>query len=277
MTAIDTAPAAGVHRVTFRRVLIAEWIKFRTLRSTVWALGLTVVMIVGFAALMSWAATLPQAQIQPGGLGAGDLVTVGSYFGQLIVAVLGVLTISGEYSTGMIRSTLLAAPRRLPVLWGKAAVLAVVVAVVSLVAVALATLVTLPFHDQLGITLDLGDSETLRILLGVPAYLTAVSLLGLAFGALLRHSAGAIATVLGLLLVVENVIGAIPLAFFEQISPFLPATAGGKLLMNDQTLALLAAASPGVDLAPWQGYAVMLAWVAALLAGAAVLLRRRDA
>jgi ABC-2 type transport system permease protein len=111
---------------------------------------------------------------------------------------------------------------------------------------------------------------------GVPLYLTAIALLAFAIGALLRHSAGALATVLGLLLVVENLF-MIPWKPLQHISPFLPGTAGARVLMTQASLDAMAQGSVGAILSPWQGYAVLLAWVAVLLSTAAVLLRRRNA
>jgi len=163
------------------------------------------------------------------------------------------------------------------VLGAKALVLAAVVAVTSLLGMAVAYPATLPWHDALGATLDLGDGETVRILLGLPLYLVGVALLALAIGALVRRTAGAMATVLGLLLVVETVFALVPVRFFEVVSPFLPATAGQRLLLDAESMALTDAMRDAAHLTPWQGYGVMLAWVVVLGAVATVLLRRRDA
>ena len=259
--------------LTFARVVASEWVKFRTLRSTVWTLVVTVLLMVGIAALAAWGLTAD------GGPGPGAAIgafatTAGSNVAQLSVAVLGVLIITGEYTTGMVRSTFAAVPTRLPALAAKAIVLAATVLVVGLVSIALAYVATLPFLSGTGLEIDLGDPETLRVLGGTALYLTAIALLAFAFGALLRHSAGALAAVLGLLLVVETVFSLIPLAFFREVSPFLPATAGSQVMLPDL---FSEATGAGTDLGPWQGYGVMLAWVAVVLAVAAVLLRRRDA
>ena len=136
---------------------------------------------------------------------------------------------------------------------------------------------TLPFHDSLGATLDLSDGETVRMALGLPLYLTAVALLGFGFGALLRTTAGAIGSVIGLLLVVENVFVLMPQRFFEIVSPFLPATAGARIMYDESMLAMLDTMNEGAVLTPWQGYGVMVAWVVVLVGTAALLLRRRDA
>ncbi|MCU1432860.1 MAG: transporter permease [Actinotalea sp.] len=284
MTAATLSPnavPAAPHRpastgVTFPRVVASEWIKFRTVRSTVWTLGVTVVLMVGISVLLAWGLTMGEGD--PGAPGSvATIATSGYFLAQLTVAVLGVLAISGEYTTGMIRSTLTAVPTRLPALLAKALVVTVVVALVTLVGVALSYVATIPFHDELGVTLDLSDSTTVRILLGTPLYLATIALLAFAVGALLRHSAGALAAVLGLLLVIENVFALIPLTFFENISPFLPGTAGGRLLMDEAQIEMSTLFQTGPALTPWQGYAVLLAWALALLTTAAVLLRRRDA
>ena len=280
-TLSPSGPAAAVPAVrrpprglTFPGILRSEWIKTWSLRSTVWSLAIAIVLMTGTTALVAWgASTDPVA----GELSAAELVGPGAYFAQLVLAVLGVLTITGEYSTGQIRSTIASVPRRTPALVAKAIVLAVVAALTTLVGVVTGTLAGMPFHDTLGVTLDLSDGETLRMLGGLPLYLAGIALLGFAIGALVRSSPGALGIVLGLLLVVEQVVAAIPLAFFDRIEPFLPSNAGSRLVTTQENIDALNAASVGADLGAWQGFGVLLAWVAVLLVLAAVLLRRRDA
>jgi len=290
-SATASAPAAqrsaSPYHVTFPNVLRSEWIKFWTLRSTIWTIGSAIVVMAGFGFLTVFFTAQALSQNigeDRGGPPAGiihdpSIILVGSIMAQLAVAVLGVLVITGEYSTGMIRSTLTAVPKRLPALWAKAIVLTVVSALTAVVAIALSWLVTLPTMRANDAALDLGDPETRRILLGGVLYLVGIALLAYAIGALLRHSAAALATVLGLLLVVETVFSAIPAAFFRKISPFLPSTAGQQIVTTqssiDQTRAAVGTARVVLD--PWQGYGVMMLWVVVLLAVAAVLLRRRDA
>lgn len=261
--------------LTFPRVVASEWVKFRTLRSTAWTLLVTVLLMVGIGVLAAWGMTQGDEGIG-GGSGVGAFAaTAGWNVAQLAVAVLGVLIITGEYTTGMVRSTFAAVPTRLPALAAKAIVLAVTVLVVSLVSVALAYAATLPFLSGTALEVDLGDAETLRVLGGTALYLTGIALLALAFGALLRHSAGALAAVLGLLLVVETVFALIPLDFFREVSPYLPSTAGSQVMAPEGLFEAMGAGA--AVLGPWEGYGVMLAWVAVILAAAAVLLRRRDA
>jgi ABC-2 type transport system permease protein len=274
------------HRVTFVHVLSSEWIKFWSLRSTVWTLAATVVLMaaVSYLAVFFTAreaydpATKPQdAAILVALLHDPSVVITGADLAKLVIAVLGVLVITGEYSTGMIRTTLSAVPKRLPALGAKALVLAVVTAATAAVGVVLAWLVALPTLHAHGAALDLADAQTRRILLGGVLYLVAVSLLAFAIGAIVRFSAAALATVLGLLLVVEVLFRTIPADFFRNVSPYLPGTAGHQLLVTQAAIDQARAASSTPVLDPWTGYAVMLAWVAALLVVAAVLLRRRDA
>lgn len=284
MTAATISPSGPAVAVTprpstskglsFGGVVRSEWIKTWGLRSTMWSLAVAVVLMAGTTALVAWGATTDPVAND---FSAAELIGPGGYFAQLVLAVLGVLTITGEYSTGQIRSTLVAVPRRTPALLAKALVLAVVAAATTLVGVVAATFAGMPWHDDLGVTLDLSDGETLRILGGMPLLMIGIALLGYAIGALVRTSPGALAIVLGLLLVVENVVAAIPLAFFDRIEPFLPSSAGTRLVMGQDTIDSMNAASIGADLGAWQGYGVLLAWVAVLMVLAAVLLRRRDA
>jgi ABC-2 type transport system permease protein len=265
------APTGGL---TFGRVLNAEWIKFRSVRATLWTLPLTAVAMIGFAVLQAWGVSTLETNED---FTASAIVTGGTLFGQVVVSVLAVLTITGEYSTGQIRSSLAAVPRRLPVLWAKAMILAASVAVVGAVSVALSWLGALPFLNKMDLSIDLSNGDTVRALAGAPLYLAATALFAFAVGALLRHSAGALALVLGLLLVLENLFAALPFTFFEKVSPFLPSTAGSRILSDDASIDSMNMVTDGAHLTAWQGYGVLLVWVAVLLTAAAVLLRRRDA
>jgi ABC-2 type transport system permease protein len=270
----ESPPAAKAH-LSFPRVVRSEWIKFRTLRSTIWTLAITLVLMVGIAALLSAVG----ASQSDGGGGDGSsivVITVATTLAQLAVTILGVLVITGEYSTGMIRSTLTAVPRRLPALWAKGVVLAGSIFVVSSVAVAISLAVMQLILGPKGQAPDLGNSDTVRVLVGVPLYLTAIALFAFAIGAVLRHSPAALATVLGLLLVIENLL-LFPWKPFQLVSPFLPGTAGSKIFTPQGQIDLMSRGAVGAVLGPWQGYGVLLVWVVVLLTVAAVLLRRRNA
>ncbi|WP_066584922.1 ABC transporter permease [Cellulomonas timonensis] len=264
--------------VTFGRLVVAEWIKFRSLRSTWWTLALAVVGMVGISLIFAIGVRASAITAEEENSMLGVLVIVFGYSAaQLALAVLGALTITGEYSTGMIRSTFTAAPRRLPALWAKLLVLTVVTVVVSVVGLVLSYLLTLPLLSGTGVSLDLGDSETVRALAGVPLYLTAVTLLAFTIGAIMRHSAGAITTTLGVMLVVPMVFNILGVFFTwaPRVGAYMPTTAGEQI-MSFGGLAGSGMVSD-VSLSPWMGISLLGAYVVALLALAAVLMRRRDA
>lgn len=259
----------GDIRVTQTRVIRSEWIKFRSLRSSWFTLGFAVAALVGIAALVGsltnsrWSSLSVGDRLRFNPVNA-SLAGVG--LAELAVGVLGVLIISGEYGTGMIRASLSAVPRRLPVLWAKAIVFGLVTLVSMEIASFAAFFVgqaTLGVHGT-----TIGAPNALRAVAGAGLFLTAVALLGLAFGFMLRSTAAGIASLFGLLLVIPGIVFALPSSWQNAIRPYLPNEAGGALF----TLPL-----PAHSLAPWTGFAVMLAWVAAGIVVSTVVLRRRDA
>jgi ABC-2 type transport system permease protein len=255
-------------------LLRAEWIKLRSLRSTMWSLGLMVALTLGLGALatsliMGQFDTLsPEDRAHLFADPIGLILQPGATYAQIAVLVLGALAMAGEHSTGMIRASLLAVPRRTPVLLAKAAVLGGVVFV-------LGELIAFPafFLGQAilreHVTISLGDPGVLRAVAGLGFYLSAMALVGLAVGALVRHVAGAVAATLGLVLVASGLGELIPGRIGERVSASLPANAGQLILSSGET--------PGDLLSPWQGIGVLALWVVVLLALAAWLLRRRDA
>jgi ABC-2 type transport system permease protein len=275
-TVATTGSAGTAPHLSFPRLIRSEWIKLWTVRSTVWTIALTVIGVAGISALFALAVQQSGASGDGPTVdgGAVDIFGFSTSFAQIAVVVLGILTITGEYTTGMIRTTLTAAPTRLPALWAKVIVLTGVVFVTGVISMALSYVATLPLLSGTGAELDLGDPVTQRVFLGVPLYLTGIALLAFALGALLRHSAAALATVLGLLLVILPVWSALPWAFFYNTSPFLPSS-GQRIMQSDAMIEMSQGLGP--HLTAWQGYGVLLAWVAVVLAVAAVLLRRRDA
>ncbi len=270
-------PATNARALWFARAVHAEWIKFWTVRSTVWTLISLVVVMVGISTLAAWGSTVADLNSGSGSMNTAQLLSAGYQMGQLAIAVLAVLTITGEYSTGMMRSTLTAIPRRTEVLAAKAVVLSVVVFVVSVITMALSFVATMPWQDQLGATLDLADGETFRMTVGLPLYLVAIALFAFAVGALVRNSAAALTAVIALLVVVETVLSIIPLRAIQLVSPFLPSTAGRRVLIDADMLAVIDSGTAGAHLNPWLGYVVLMAWVVVLGTSAMMLLRRRDA
>lgn len=276
VTSLRSRRRVAVHPSTFGRLVAAEWIKLRSLRSSWWTLALGVLVLPLFAASrMSSIAHVPEAVGSPYLVGA-VYVTSGVTLTQLVFCTLGVLAVAGEYGTGQIRSTLAAAPTRIPALAAKLLVTVLAVMAASLVAVVLAWAAAAPWFDATGMSIDLTDARDLRIVLGVPLYLGAVTALAFGIGAIVRSSAAGIAAVLGLLLVVENALASIPWEPVQAFAAHLPASAGSRILQDDAVGSVVTVSST-TDLTPWQGYGLLLAWVAVVLTAAAVLLRRRDA
>lgn len=284
MTSPTTLPPGGghpvrtvdVHPVTTPRLLRAEWIKFRSLRANWWILAAGVLAVPLFAVsrVVSISA-VPEAVGDAGTVGA-VYVTSGVVLTQLVVCTLAVLAITGEYASGQVRATFAAAPRRTQALAAKLTVTVLVVLVASVLAVALAWAAGAPWFQQIGTTVDLRRAEDARIVLGAPLYLAASSALAFGIGTIVRSSAAGVACVLGLLLVVENLLSLVPWAPVQTLAAHLPATAGSALLRSEAVGSVLST-SGSATLSPWEGFAVMLAWVVAVLALAAVLVRRRDA
>ncbi len=266
----DRTAATG--RVTFPRVLRSEWIKLRSLRSTVWSFAIVIAVSVGLAVLLGLgipAATgAVPADVQVRGVLQASLF--GTFFGQLVIAVLGVLVISGEYTTGMIRSTLTAVPRRLPALWAKAVVLFVSSYVVGVVASTLAFLAASPILASKGFHASLFDGDVIMPILGGALYLAIVSVFALGLGAILRASAGGIAAALGLILLLPIVFTIAPLQWMHDWAPYLMMNAG----LSSFGLGSFGGPSP---LDTGQQVLVVAAWAAVSLIAGAILLKRRDA
>jgi len=248
-------------------ILRSEWIKLRSLRSTWWSFGIIFAIQIGMAVLFSLTATDRFAQISGDEAtnAAVSVTTVGLLFGQLVIAVLGVLVISGEYATGQIRSSFMAVPSRLPVLAAKAIVFSIATFVVTLVSIVVAYLVTMPILAGVGVQANPFDGALWLHFLGAVAYLVFIGLVSLGIGAALRSTPGGIAASLGLMLVVPTVFQLIPAAWSTTLAEWLPSSAGRNLYYWGGTFE------------PWQALLVMLGWVAVFITTAAVLMKRRDA
>jgi hypothetical protein len=258
-------------KVTLPRVVHAEWTKLRALRSTWIVLGTTVMLVVGLAAATGWSqhrdivahgTSLSTADAAGGAFLGIDLFV-------LVIGVFGVLLMTGEYGSGLIRATLAAVPRRLSVLLAKATVLIMVTAPVMLVACLAALFVSQAFLGADGASL--GDPGVLRATLGAAAAPVAVGLLGLGIGAVLRHTAAAITTLVAALLVLPALMPvALPRAARDAVLPYLPTT-------SSQAMYALDDGNPFKTLSPGAGAVVLALWVVVVLAGAAAVLLRRDA
>jgi ABC-2 type transport system permease protein len=265
MTTIAAQPTT---RLTTTGIVRSEWIKLRTLRSTFWMIGVAMAVTVGFGTLMSFMATtdLTVIDMSDEARGLANIATIGIQFSQLVFAVLGVLVITGEYATGMIRSTLTAVPRRLRALFAKALVLFVVTFGTSTLAAVLAFAVAYGVLAGEGLSVSILHPTVVSMVLGSSLYLALLALFALGVGALLRSSAGGIATVLGIMLLLPTLLALIPVTWINDLGDFLVTSAGVNMSRPEFS-----------SLEPWQNLLVLLAWVAVALGGAALSLARRDA
>jgi ABC-2 type transport system permease protein len=272
---VPAAPAASSAGLRgFGRLLLAEWTKIRTVRSTFWSLIIFVVVTVGFTGLLTWLISTSWGQDRPEQRAAiasdpvSTILGTGLGFGQLVVAVLGVLVISSEYSTGVIRASLLAVPHRAPMLAAKAAVFALGVLIAGeVVALGSFFLGAAILHSHAPVALS--DPGVTRAVLGAGLYLAVLGVFGLAIGALLRHTAGAITTAIGVVFVLPIIAVFLPGSWGQHIHDYLPSVAGPMIAQAHQGTHQV--------LSPWQGFAVFCGWTALLLAAAFYLLQRRDA
>ena len=273
-TMIARPTAASLPRLSAVGILRSEWVKLRSVRSTVWSYA--IIVVVSFAIALLLAATIdydgaaPPAEMQTSIVLQAS--TFGIYFGQLIVGVLGVLTISGEYSTGMIRSTLTAVPKRLPALAAKALVLFVTTFVVGLISVFGSLLIASPLLAASGVEADYGDGALIGNLLLAALYLALVAVFALGLGTILRSSAGGIAASLGTILLLPTIVSLIAaLTQAEWANDLMP------YLFTNAGTGMYTPSLGGEGLGQGQNTLVVLAWVAVSLVGGALLLKRRDA
>jgi ABC-2 type transport system permease protein len=269
MTAI--ADHRSAYRVTLGGVLRSEWTKLRTLRSTWITLGAAALLTVGLSAAFGYGynGAIQAGEVQPTTAEGLDVAFLALDLYALVIGVFGVLQMSGEYGSGMIRASLAAVPRRLPVLWAKALVLVAVTGMLSLAVCLASFLVSQAFAGNQGAALS--DPGVPPAILGAGAYPVAMGLLGLGLGAILRHTATAITVFVAALLIVP---GLLPAALSEKVEdtvmPYVPVVAA-------QAMYALEPGGPFKMLSPGAGGAVLAAYVTAVLAGGAALLWRRDA
>jgi hypothetical protein len=271
-TAAPTRPPASSHKkVTQARVLLSEWTKIRSLRSTIFSLLAAIVFIVGLAVLVPmvtvshWPPRDPREAL---GFDPTTRTLSGIFLAQLAIGVLGVLLITGEYATGMIRATFAAVPARLPVLWAKAAVFAAVTLVLMVPTVLGAFLIGQSILTSKHLQTNLSNPGVLRAVIGAALFLTVVGLLGIGLGALLRNTAGGISTLFGLLFVLPIIVRFLPSSWSDPINKYLPSNAGEAIthVHPDPTL-----------LAPWTGFGLFCGYAVVVFIAAAISLRRRDA
>ncbi len=272
LAAATPATAGTALKVTQGRVVRSELTKLSSLRSTIYTLLTAVVLMIGLGAVFSAVSASQYHGFSAADKASFNPVTTsldGVIFAVVAFGVLGVLVTSGEYGTGMIRSSLTAVPRRLPVLWGKLAVFAGVIFPVSLIASLVSFFLGQALLNGHHLGVSLTAPGALRSVVGAALYITVAGLLGVALGALLRNTAAGIATFTGVFFVVPPLASLLPSAVSDHLAPYLPSHAGEALWGG--------AASIHNALAPWSGFVVLCGYAAVLIAVAAWRLRRSDA
>ncbi len=282
-------------RVGLRQAMAAEWTKLWSVRSTAWTLGGTALAVVGLCALTT------------GTVSPTDIIEdptrrslIGIFLGQLVFGVLGVLVMSAEYGTGTIRATLSAIPRRPVVLISKVMVFGAVALVVSEILVfvafamgqailsakhAVGTAAAAHHAQQLGLNVphhlqgyllpgsaSLGQPGVLRAVVGGGLYLAILGLLALGIATIIRHTAGAISTFVGVVLVLPLVVSALPTGISNAVSRYLPANIGLVLFSTNTPPDRVA--SP---FSPWAGFGLLVLYTAVTLGIGCWVLVRRDA
>jgi ABC-2 type transport system permease protein len=251
--------------------LRSEWTKLRSVRSTYWILLAAAAVIIGLGAILSvfyinnytTMSAADRAGFEP-----TSYALSGLFLAQLAIGVLGVLVITSEYGTGMIRTTFAALPQRRLVLAAKALVFTTVTLVTGVISCLVGFFLSQAILSSQHLQTTIGAPGVLRAVIGGGLYLAVLGLLAFGIGAIIRHTAGAISAIFGLILVVPTIALFLPSSWSNEISPYLPSNAGRAIFsVGPQPHAL----------APWTGLAVFSAYAVGALLVAGFLLTRRDA
>ncbi len=268
LTGSSPAGDVSAHDVTLPRVIRSEWIKLRSVRSTIMTLGLTACAVIATGVLVSLLsngvpiAAEGEAIYDP----AGNSL-FGATLAQLVLGVLGALVVTSEYSTGLIRTTLTAVPRRLPVLWAKVIVVAAAAFATMVASLLVAFFVGQAVYGGGGPSASLTDPGVLRAVLAAALFPTVIAVMGVGFGALMRHTATAIGLLVAILFVVPVLLETLGGAW-GRASEYLPGEAGE---------AMMTVVRSSGDMAPGTALLVLIGWIGVLLAAGMIALKRRDA
>ncbi|GAA3493263.1 ABC transporter permease subunit [Streptomyces prasinosporus] len=252
------------------QVVRSEWTKIRSVASTVWTLSLAVVVTIALGMLIS---ALSRSEFA--GMSARERLSfdptfvsfAGMSLGQLAMVVFGVLVVSNEYSTGMIRTSLAAVPQRGAFLFGKIAVATVLALVVST-----ATGFAAFFLGQAMLgehRASLGDDGVLRAVIGGGLYMTLIAVFSMGVAAMLRSPMLSLGVLVPFFFLISSILGYVDAT--EKVARFLPDRAGSRIMQVVTPL------DDDTPYGPWGGLGIMVLWVVAALAGGYALLKRRDA
>ncbi|MGH9293524.1 MAG: ABC transporter permease subunit [Acidimicrobiales bacterium] len=250
-------------------LLRSEWTKLRTVRSTMWTLGVTIVLGIGVSAIATAETRAHWSTMSPGSRASFDPTStslIGIFIGQFAIGILGALVISAEYSTGTIRATFSAAPRRPLVLVAKVVVFGIVALVVAGVAAFLAFFLGQALLGAPATHATLASPGALREVVGSGLYVGVIGLFALGLGTIIRHTAGAISAFIGVLLVLPLINQALPTSITLDVRRFLPGSIGATMISLHVGPHLFS---------PWTGLLVLCGYtLGALIIGGALLVRR---
>lgn len=266
---VSPRAAAPPGQANLISVLRSEWIKLRTVRSTFIALGIIILLGVGVGALICLAVASNYAHRHSDSVFDPTSISLaGLGLGQLAVAVLGALMITSEYSTGMIRTSLTAVPRRGRLLSAKAGVFAAVMLLIGEITAFGAFLVGQAVLSGRAPHASLAQANVLRAVIGAGLYLVAIGLLSVAVGALVRRTAATISIMVAFVFVLPGILHALPTSVRNPVLEYWPSEAGSQVFVVHRSAHTLSA---------WGGFGLMVAFTAVLLALATALMIRRDA
>lgn len=276
---MTTAPLTGTlpkldhaGRVTQLRVALSEWTKLRSVRSTMWSLGVGVFITIALPCAFAAVTKSHWNHLSPGDRldrynNRVAISTAGVNLSQLAIAVLAVLTITAEYSTGMIRASFTAVPKRLPVLWAKLGVFSLVTLALTVPSVFIAYFASRALLPS-ALHTSLSDSGVFRTVLGSALYLTVIGIFSMALGAIVRNTAAGISAFVAIFFVIPPLLSlGLPSNWNNAINPYLP---------NDAARDIFQLTHGSHSFAPLPGFLIFLGYCAITIAIAAVLLRRRD-
>jgi ABC-type transport system involved in multi-copper enzyme maturation permease subunit len=272
MSVATYTPSAPAKGVGFGNVMLSEWTKLRSVRSTYWTLIIAVLASLAITGLTCYH-TMIDIKGNSGNVGnmVGDpanTTLVGLYLGEVAFGVLGVLVVSSEYGTGMIRAALTAVPQRRMFLAAKGLVLALTTLVIGEVLSVTSFFLGRAFLNNAGVNLQLSDPGVLRAVLGGGLYLMIIALIGYGFGALIRRTAGGLSVFFLVLFALSPLVALLPADWREHIMNYLPLNAGAQIFVTQPNTGALS---------PWAGLGVLALYAVVPIVAAGFLIKRRDA
>jgi ABC-2 type transport system permease protein len=249
-------------------IIESEWTKIRSVRSTFWTVLITLVLGAGLAVLFAFGSTRSGGDAFNSDFDPTASSLSGLFFGQLSIGVLAVMAITSEYSTGMIRTTLWAVPRRRLLLLCKMVVIASVAFAIGLVTAFLGFYSAYPIYSGKHVAAKISDPGVLRALIGGGLFIALIALLAFGIGALLRSTPAAISTLVGLMFVLPIITAFLPHNWRDHIVRYEPDEAASQILVVQRS---------SDDLSPWHGYGVGLIYVVVVMIAVMALINRRDA